>query len=101
MQKPNDSIWKAADSNASFCRIMSPLVINLKHKSPYDIYIGRENKSYGLEASPFANPFIIGKHGTREEVIEKYRLWINSQPELLRQLKSLKGKRLVGDTLKL
>ena len=34
-----------------------------------DVYIGR--------GSPFGNPFIIGKHGTREEVIEMYRDYIN------------------------
>ena len=38
-------------------------------KEPYDIYIGRPSK--------WGNPFSIGKDGTREEVIEKYREWIN------------------------
>lgn len=42
---------------------MTEVVNKLKEK--YDIYIGRE--------SPFGNPFVIGKHGTREEVIEKYK----------------------------
>lgn len=40
------------------------------------------------------NPFIIGKDGTRKEVIEKYKQWILTQPRLLKQLPMLKGKRL-------
>jgi len=38
-------------------------------KSPYDIYIGRANKD--LPKSKWANPWVIGRDGTREEVIEK------------------------------
>jgi hypothetical protein len=39
-------------------------VVN-KYKSEYDVYIGR--------GSIFGNPFVIGKDGTRDEVILKYR----------------------------
>lgn len=67
-------------------------IINIKSGKPYDIYIGRENKTYGLEKSMWANDFIIGKDGSREEVIEKHRLKINSQPELLKKLSELKDK---------
>jgi hypothetical protein len=38
------------------------------------IYIGR--KGYGLNGSVLANKFVIGKDGTREEVIEQYRKWL-------------------------
>lgn len=31
------------------------------------VYIGR--------GSPWGNPFVIGKDGTREEVIAKFRVW--------------------------
>ena len=34
-------------------------------KERYDVYIGRP--------TPWGNPYKIGKDGTREEVIEKYR----------------------------
>lgn len=52
---------------------------------PYDILIGR--------GTPFGNPFIIGKHGTREQVINRYRQWIFSQPLLIdRVRKELRGK---------
>ena len=61
------------------------IVVN-KYKEKFDIYIGRGSK--------WGNPFKIGQDGTREEVIEKYREWIMSQPELLNSLHELKGKRL-------
>jgi len=53
-------------------------------KSEYDVYIGRPSK--------WGNPFEIGKDGTREEVVEKYRQWIKTQPDLLKDLPELKGK---------
>lgn len=43
------------------------------------VYIGRANKAYQLKASPLANPFVIGKHGTREQVVELYRKWLWQQ----------------------
>ena len=67
-------------------------VVNLKEE-PYDVYIGRANRWLKLPQSPYANPYKIGKDGDREEVIEKYREWILSQPELVEQAKrELKGK---------
>lgn len=53
-------------------------------KEPYDVYIGRPSK--------WGNPFTIGKHGTRAEVVTKYEEWIRQQPELLSALSELKGK---------
>lgn len=53
-------------------------------KEPYDVYIGRPSK--------WGNPFTIGKDGTREEVIKKYREWILTQEHLLNSLHELKGK---------
>ncbi len=61
-------------------------------KDKYDQYIGRANKHYNLSQSIWANPFVIGKDGNREEVVEKYRLWINCQPDLLLRLPELKDK---------
>ena len=49
--------------------MMSPVkttVVNIK-KEKCDVYIGR--------GSIFGNPYEIGKDGTREEVIERYRIW--------------------------
>lgn len=51
---------------------------------PYDVYIGRPSK--------WGNPFVIGKDGTRDEVIQKYADWIKTQPELMAALPELKDK---------
>lgn len=64
---------------------MKTIVVNC-NKDNYDVYIGRP--------SLFGNPFIIGKDGTRNEVIEKYRKWIIQQPLLMQEIEKLKGKRL-------
>lgn len=46
----------------------------------------------GIKASIWGNPFVIGKDGTREEVIAKYRAWVLEQPHLMAQVGSLRGK---------
>ncbi|MBW2632190.1 MAG: DUF4326 domain-containing protein [Deltaproteobacteria bacterium] len=53
-------------------------------REDYDVYIGRSSK--------WGNPFRIGKHGTRKEVINKYRRWILRQPKLLNSLDEICGK---------
>ena len=52
-------------------------------KDRYDVYIGRP--------SPYGNPFVIGKDGTRAEVIAKYRTWAENNLGI-GHLQSLKGK---------
>lgn len=52
-----------------------------------EIYIGRPSR--------WGNPYVIGKDGTREEVVGKYHQWLQQQPELLADLPSLTGKRLL------
>ncbi len=59
------------------------MVVHCK-KSKYDVYIGR--------GSIWGNPFVIGKDGSRDEVIEKYRSYILNKPELIAKLDTLKGK---------
>ena len=59
-------------------------------KEAYDVYIGRPAR--GIAGSIWANPYVIGKDGTRDEVIEKYRRYVLGKPELLAQLESLRGK---------
>ena len=51
------------------------------------VYIGRGSK--------WGNPFVIGVHGTRTEVIDKYREYIKNKPELLSCLPELVGKDVV------
>ena len=60
-------------------------IVNRENEA-FDIYIGRPSK--------WGNPFQIGKDGTREEVINKYKDYIFDNPELLSSLHELKGKTL-------
>lgn len=53
-------------------------------KEKFDVYIGRPSK--------WGNPFAIGRDGTRSEVIEKYRQWIQTRPELMNSLSEISGK---------
>ena len=55
----------------------------------YDVYIGR-NPKYG--DTKWGNPFCIGVHGNREQAIEKYREWIVTQDDLMKELPKLSGK---------
>lgn len=63
-------------------------VINQNTLEPYDVYIGRK--------SIWGNPFILDKHGNRDEVIEKYKKYfyeeIITDPVKKAELHKLKGK---------
>lgn len=37
-------------------------------REPFDVYVGRPG--------PFGNPFVVGRDGTRSEVVERFRCWI-------------------------
>ena len=52
---------------------MKVTVGNIKHGHTGE-YIGRAGR--GRAGSPLANPFHIGRHGTREQVIARYRSWL-------------------------
>ena len=64
------------------------MTIKIVHckKDKFDIYIGRGSK--------WGNPFIIGKDGNREEVINKYETYLRNKPKLLQALPELKNKTL-------
>ena len=47
------------------------LVVNKRKYSGSSIYIGRP--------SPLGNPYVIGEHGTRDEVIAKYEVWLRKE----------------------
>jgi hypothetical protein len=68
-------------------RHMKTTLVN-RHKDKYDVYIGR--------GTPFGNPYIIGKDGDREEVIQKYlihfKYQIRNNPKFKEQVDALKGK---------
>lgn len=66
-----------------------PITIVNKHHGKSGEYIGR--------GSPLGNPFVIGKDGSREQVIAKYRVWLNEQimrknPVVLDELNRLGNK---------
>ena len=52
--------------------------VNVKDKVSVEnlVYIGRANRSYSLSPSPLANPYVLGRDGNRDEVVEKYRKWL-------------------------
>ena len=52
------------------------------------VYVGRPSK--------WGNPFILGRDGTRVQVIERFEKWFLSQPELIEEAKKeLRGKDLL------
>lgn len=64
------------------------IVVN-KYKEHYDVYIGR--------GSAFGNESEVGKDGTREEVIELYKIWFYKKlkhERFKRAVLKLVGKRL-------
>jgi hypothetical protein len=70
---------------------MSTTVVNMHHKVPYDVYIGR--------GSIWGNPFTHLKGTTalyhvasRDDAITSYKAWIMNQSHLLARLHELKGK---------
>ena len=68
---------------------MKGVVVNIK-KDDFDVYIGRP--------CMLGNPYKIGKDGTRDEVIAKYRKYFNfmlGTSSLFREeLENIRGKRL-------
>ena len=65
-------------------------VLNKKHLRgpvPNSVYIGRP--------SVWGNPYVVGRDGTRDEVIAKYEGWITSQPALLARLPELRDRHLI------
>jgi hypothetical protein len=59
-----------------------------KRVSADGVYIGRPSK--------FGNPFVIGQHGSREQVIARFETWLLGQPALVAAAKrELRGKSLV------
>ena len=68
-----------------------------------NVYIGRagvvfiDNARFPKQSSIFANPFKMGRDGTRTEVLEKYKVYIHEKiknPEFAAQLYALRGKNL-------
>ena len=59
------------------------LVVHCK-REPFDVYIGRP--------SMWGNPFVIGRHGDRDEVLRLYEDYVRNEPTMIAALPDLKGK---------
>lgn len=63
-------------------------IVNVRRYKPNKneayVYCGRPSK--------WGNPFVIGRDGNRNTVIEKYRQWVLTQPHLLNSLHELDEK---------
>ncbi len=68
------------------CKVLNARRVG-KQPAPGRIYVGRPTK--------WGNPFVIGRDGSRDEVIAKYRAWIARQPMLMAALQELRGKDLI------
>lgn len=71
---------------------MSKLVVHCQ-RDPYDVYIGRPSK-WGnpfshLPVEKMSAPFPVT---TRQESIEAYAHWVQTQPALMAALPELRGK---------
>jgi hypothetical protein len=63
---------------------MIPRVVHCQ-KEPFDVYIGRPSK--------WGNPIHIGKQSDRALVIEQYRTYLKTRPDLIEAAKKeLRGK---------
>lgn len=51
------------------------------------VYIGRPSK--------WGSPFVVGPHGSRTKVLERYEAYLKTRPDLMAALPELKGKVLV------
>lgn len=57
-------------------------------RDAHDVYIGRGRGSI------WGNPFVIGEHGTRDQVIDRFAEWLPTQPKLMAKVHELHGKTL-------
>ncbi len=69
-------------------------ILNKHHRPIKGEYIGR--------GSPLGNPFIIGTHGTRDEVCDQYEAWLNMHlmaqtPSIINELVRLANIARQGD----
>jgi len=44
-------------------------------QDPNAVYVGRRNQQRGLDQSPWANTFVVGRDGDRQEVIARFRAY--------------------------
>lgn len=75
---------------------MTTEVIHIRDRQPGDIYIGRGGHG---ESGYFGNPFLVGRDGTREEVLLQFQAYflvrVAHDPDYRKAVKRLRDKRLV------
>lgn len=68
------------------CKVLNASKVG-RQPTERQVYVGRPSK--------WGNPFVIGRDGSRAEVIARYRAWIVEQRELMNSLDELRGRNLV------
>jgi hypothetical protein len=68
------------------CRVLNARKVG-KRSSATQPYIGRPSK--------WGNPFVIGRDGSRADVIAKYHAWIVARPAPMNAVDELRGRDLV------
>ena len=70
-------------------------ILDSKHLDPkVDQYSGRGDQSKGLSPSPLANPWKIGVHGDRDEVVETFTDFAHNNALIRLGARALGGRRL-------
>jgi hypothetical protein len=72
-----------------YVQLRAPHVVHCKRER-HHVYVGRNPK--GMPTAKWGNPFVVGKHGTREECIALYEGWLLENAELMASLSELRGK---------
>lgn len=69
----------------------SGTVVNVRHNA-YTTYIGRANKSKKLQRSKWHNPYVVGKDGSLNEVLQKFLNYLLGRDDLMASLEELDGE---------
>jgi hypothetical protein len=69
------------------------VVANLKTDARLIAWARKERRLVRIcRPTIWGNPFVIGKHGDRQTVLEKYRRYLGREQKLVGRVKALKGK---------
>ena len=74
---------------------VEPRVLNRGKLSPGDAAALAPDSVFVGRPSKWGNPYKIGRDGTRKEVIERYREYLLSRPDMIVQCSELRGKNLI------
>ena len=94
----NDASQRSTTFPNTPARLINVHNVNFKEwvKDEKSVYIGRANASLGLDrSSKWANPFHLSDFSNnRKVVLEKYRKYILSEPDLINSINELSNKQL-------